>query len=854
MQGTFFAAAENSRPRERQLYIVGLLQHAHLTSNLFSPQTHLGTGTKVERALRVKQIRDARRAEILQERRKSRLAPKVVAFLGLSDDLNIGDFIESFVKAAGYPEPSEIIEAMAAKPNIPVTMFIERHRVCLSLLTVRPSIPLAALEVAKVADLLLVVAPIEDRGNTKAPGRSSSHSGDKFWTPCRADKLSCETEVSAQVESALTLLRAQGLPTTICAIRGLSKFPYGKRSAMRTAATNAVSRLLKYPTNTMKALPADSPEELFELVRQVANLACTQPMWRSARAYVLAERISVLPVSELRDCPRAPTVTLSIEGYIRATCMTADQLVHLPGVGDFSVENILEIPERSNNDFKHPVHRRESASVDESITSEDIRIHVPNPDLCDIPLRVNFSNTPVGEQTWPTANDFIKGHADVDTGRQELHTAGNAISWIDEADSCNIPLEPGQVEDIELPGMGMDRTEYQPQVHCESYLAGRGEDDHRRIMRLGGDANYSGARDEMQIDLDSARRDSVKHDVQADEQVESMSPDEVETPVHITARDRFARYRGLKSFRSSRWDPKEELPLEYAKLFAFKDFRRATHRAKSRAADQERHSVCVGTFVQINIKGVPRAAANALLVDEVVGKPFSCEGLVEGVVGSGVGPVWNGWSGGAGPVILSTLLQHESRLTVMHYGVTKSASYDMPWRSKTPLWFHIGFRRERAAPIFSSDGLGDKHKYEPFLPLKKLVVASVYGPVVFPPAPVLGLEEELVSGKFAARLVLSGNVRKSDPDRIILKRIVLTGVPFKTHKSKAVIRQMFFCPEDVRWFKPLELWTKYGMRGKIKEAIGTHGHMKCVFNGVIQQQDTVFATLYKRVFPKFLKS
>ena len=80
---------KNSRPRERQLYIVGLLQHAHLTSNLFSPQTHLGTGTKVERALRVKQIRDARRAE-LQERRKSRLAPKVVAFLGLSDDLNIG--------------------------------------------------------------------------------------------------------------------------------------------------------------------------------------------------------------------------------------------------------------------------------------------------------------------------------------------------------------------------------------------------------------------------------------------------------------------------------------------------------------------------------------------------------------------------------------------------------------------------------------------------------------------------------------------------------------------------------------------------------------------------------------------
>ena len=73
--------------------------------------------------------------------------------------------------------------------------------------------------------------------------------------------------------------------------------------------------------------------------------------------------------------------------------------------------------------------------------------------------------------------------------------------------------------------------------------------------------------------------------------------------------------------------------------------------------------------------------------------------------GGGVGPAWSGWCGGAGPVILSSLLQHECKLTVMHYGVTKSASYEPPLRSKTPLWFHCGFRRERAAPIFSSDSL-----------------------------------------------------------------------------------------------------------------------------------------------------
>lgn len=64
---------------------------------------------------------------------------------------------------------------------------------------------------------------------------------------------------------------------------------------------------------------------------------------------------------------------------------------------------------------------------------------------------------------------------------------------------------------------------------------------------------------------------------------------------------------------------------------------------------------------------------------------------------------------------------------------------------------------------------------------------------------------------------------------------------------------MFFEPKDIKYFKPVELFTKNGLKGHIRSSLGTHGLMKCTFNDHLKQNDVVCMPLYRRVFPPWFE-
>ncbi|XP_011480716.1 pre-rRNA-processing protein TSR1 homolog [Oryzias latipes] len=622
-------------------------------------------------------------------------------------------------------------------------------------------------------------------------------------------------------EYCLSCLFAQGLPSHALVCQGMSDVPVKKRVESR----RALSKIAEVRFPDARLFPLDSEQDATLLLRHLGSQRQRKLGFRSRRSHLIAQNVTFSPNGPVEgtDSGRTGLGTLCVSGYVRGHLLGVHRLVHISGHGDFQLSQIdapsdplplnLTTPRTAK-----PGKIQEVEMQERDVTEAPVRVLMKADPSLRESLQSEAEVDPMdGEQTWPTEAELLeaeearksktmkvpKGTSDyqatwiVDDNEEEVDDLDGESSDDDDDSMMDEPMDKDDEEnDSQEPdSSGVSEEEEDEEEEEEVCSTERAGADHRY------DENMDQAGEEEGLKL---YREARSHE---------MFPDEVDTPLDTPARTRFQRYRGLKSFRTSPWDPMENLPHNYSRIFQFQSFERTRRRILAEAAAEDEGALS-GWYVTLHIINVP----------------FS---VIESVQ-SGK------------PLVLVSLLPHEQKMSVMHVLVQRHPSNTEPIKSKEELVFHCGFRRFRASPIFSQHTSADKHKMERFLRPDAPTVVSLYAPITFPPAGVL-LFKQRTDG--VQDLVATGSLLSCDPQRVVLKRIVLSGHPFKINRRSAVVRYMFFNREDIMWFKPVELRTKWGRRGHIKEALGTHGHMKCVFDNQLRSQDTVLMNLYKRVYP-----
>ncbi|XVF35842.1 hypothetical protein REPUB_Repub19eG0005900 [Reevesia pubescens] len=747
---------------------------------------NVAKGARTARLQRSKMLREQKRAALLKEKRASSGStspPRVILLFPLSASVNVNSLAEDLLRLLSKEGTGALSSTVASSEyKLRATVLQARHGDLLS-----------CMEMAKVADLIAFVA--------SATEESTCDYIDSFGSQC------------------LSVFRSLGLPSTVVLIRDLPTELKRRNDAKKICTSSLTS---EFPEDC-KFYPADTKDDLHKFMWLFKEQRLTTPHWRNQRPYLMAQKVDMVPDY---SCPGKCTLLLT--GYTRAHSLSVNQLVHVSGAGDFQLSRIEIIKDPI------PLNARKERDAMDSDDIQDVEVVcslVPDP-LNQEPLLVeNIPDPLAGEQTWPTEAEMVE--ADRNQKQKKLRkrtlprgTSEYQAAWIiDDTDEEDSDAKDDGDDDKDDDGMVVDEGESgfpsQEGIHNPDF----DEDQASLFLR---DSDEETENDSVMMEGENLTREQIEEEIKKIKEAHSEDeefPDEVDTPLDVPARKRFAKYRGVKSFRTSSWDPKESLPPEYARIFAFDNFARTQKHviAKSLEREQESRDDCApaGSYVRLYIKEVPLEVASKLCV-----------------VSS------------TAPTILCGLLQHESKMSVLHFSIKKRDSYDAPIKAKEEFIFHVGFRQFVARPIFSTDNINsDKHKMERFLHAGRFSIASVYAPISFPPLPLIALKG--AGGASTSTVAAVGSLRSIDPDRIILKKIILTGYPQRVSKLKATVRYMFHNPEDVRWFKPVEVWTKCGRRGRIKEPVGTHGAMKCIFNGGLQQHDTVCMSLYKRAYPKW---
>lgn len=652
--------------------------------------------------------------------------------------------------------------------------------------------------------------------------------------------LSAKEEVDSHGESLLRAIESQGVSNVVTVVQYLDTVePAKRRPDVKKSLLSFITHF--FPT-TEKVHSLDTVQEAQNVIRSLCTQNPRGIRWRDARSYLLAE--------EVRWDEKEGSVVVA--GTVRGKGLKADRLVHIPGHGDYQIEKIcawshdekpttssdamaidtdapgtgsevLEVPSAAQDDLAELAPEEEAmrdAEMDDHM-STTTSVHTSNPQSVLLDDHYYFEEKEDERFTRPR--------------RLPKGTSNYQAAWILDSDFEESDMEDADEDgDVGMKCEGNDDEE--DDVRPEDGEEGMaGESKSMYAPTEFGDDTKS----EMFLDPSpeqEAEQIKAFRNRQKDAAEDFEFPDEIELPPNVLARERLARYRGLKSLRSSKWETAPDVPHQPAiwnRLAQIQNYAATKTKVLNEALVG---GVPAGTRVLLYIRNAPRE-----LVDQRTNV-----------------------------VAVYSLLRHEHKKAMVHFSVMPTISGTInpnsdeeeensnslttnPVKSKDPLIIQFGPRRMLINPLFSTSSAptkNDVYKFEKFLHPARTSVATFIAPLIFGSVPVLYFRPPPANSQNPTLHLLATGTSLPPTPRIIAKRVVLTGHPYKIHKRLVTVRFMFFNKEDVNYFRPVQLYTKRGRSGYIKESLGTHGWFKATFDGGIGAMDAVAMSLYKRVWPR----
>ncbi|OAX39888.1 DUF663-domain-containing protein [Rhizopogon vinicolor AM-OR11-026] len=202
------------------------------------------------------------------------------------------------------------------------------------------------------------------------------------------------------------------------------------------------------------------------------------------------------------------------------------------------------------------------------------------------------------------------------------------------------------------------------------------------------------------------------------------------------------------------------------------------------------------------------------------------------------------------PIIIGGLLPAEERMGYLQVRIKRHRWFARTLKTNDPLIFSLGWRRFQSVPIYSLDDHSIRMRMLKYTPEHMHCFASFYGPVALPNTGFCAFNA--LSGETAAfRVSATGVVLNIDRSTKIVKKLKLTGVPFKIFKNTAFIRDMFSSPLEVAKFEGASIRTVSGIRGQVKKALNKpEGAFRATFEDKVLMSDIVFLRAWYSIQPR----